>query len=74
MKPMSRSAVSVGDSSPARTSIIVTVASEIVSKICIWSAILVTSTTSVTSGWKRLSVPFGASVSKARVGTLRPLK
>ena len=71
MKPMSRSACSVGDIRPARTSISVTVASaELrVSKIFIWSGTLVMSTTSVRSGWKRFSVPFGASVSKARIGT-----
>ena len=40
-----------------------------VSKIRIWSGTMVTSTISVTSGWKRLSVPFGASLSKARVAT-----
>jgi len=49
-KPMSRSALSVGESSPARTSIMVTADSLMVSKICIWSGIFVTSTTSVTSG------------------------
>src|SRR5665647_719985 len=69
-KPISLSACSVGDNSTARTSITVTLASALpsVSKIFIWSGIEVTSTTSVTSGWKRLSVPRGASVSKARVG------
>ena len=67
---MSLSACSVGDSSPARTSITVTLASALpgVSKIFIWSETEVTSTTSVTSGWKRLSVPRGELVSKARVG------
>ena len=40
-----------------------------VSKMRIWSGTEVTSTMSVMSGWKRLSVPFGDSVSKARVGT-----
>ncbi len=58
---------------PARTSISVTAALEVssVSKIFIWSGTEVTSTTSVMSGWKRLSVPRGHSVSKARVGILR---
>ena len=67
---MSLSACNVDDSRPARTSITVTQASELlsVSKIFIWSGIEVTSTTSVTSGWNRLSVPRGDSVSKARVG------
>jgi hypothetical protein len=45
-----------------------------VSKIFIWSAVECMSTTSVTSGWKRLSVPFGLSVSKARVGMLWAMK
>ncbi len=69
-KPMSLSACKVGDSRPARTSMTVTLAAALpsVSKIFIWSATAVTSTTSVTSGWKRLSVPRGDSVSKARVG------
>jgi hypothetical protein len=51
-KPISRSERSVGDSSPARTSITVTLASvvESVSKMRIWSATEVTSTISVTSG------------------------
>ena len=66
---MSRSARSVGDNRPARTSMTVTLASDSVSKIRIWSGIDVTSTTSLTSGWKRFSVPLGASQSKARVGT-----
>ena len=68
---MSRSARSVGDSRPARTSITVTLASVVdsVSKIFIWSGTDVTSTMSVMSGWKRFSVPLGDSVSKARVGT-----
>lgn len=50
-KPMSLSACSVGDSSPARTSITVTLASALpgVSKIFIWSETEVTSTTSVSS-------------------------
>ncbi len=71
MKPMSRSALRVGDINPARTSITVTEASAelSVSKIFIWSATNVMSTTSVRSGWKRLSVPRGDSVSKARVVT-----
>ena len=71
-KPMSRSASSVLESSPARMSMTVILASALasVSKIFIWSAVEVMSTTSVMSGWKRLSVPFGASVSKARVGML----
>ena len=37
-------------------------------KIFIWSGMVVMSTTSVASRWKRLSVPFGDSVSNARVG------
>jgi hypothetical protein len=51
-KPMSRSERSVGESSPARTSITVTLASvlESVSKIRIWSATEVTSTISAMSG------------------------
>ena len=49
-KPMSRSARSVGDKSPARTSITVTLASVNVSKTRIWSETEVTSTISVTSG------------------------
>ena len=69
MKPMSRSALSVGSIRPARTSISVTDASAelSVSKTFIWSATSVMSTTSVRLGWKRLSVPRGVSVSKARV-------
>jgi hypothetical protein len=76
MNPMSRSALSVGDISPARTSMTVTAASAelSVSKIFIWSATSVMSTTSVASGWKRLSVPRGASVSKARMGTWCAMK
>ena len=68
---MSRSERNVGDSNPARTSMTVTLASVVdsVSKMRIWSGTEVTSTMSVMSGWKRLSVPFGDSVSKARVGT-----
>ena len=60
-KPMSRSDRSVGDSRPARMSITVTCASALdsVSKIFIWSATEVMSTTSVMSGWKRFSVPLG---------------
>ena len=70
MKPMSLNACSVDDNRPARTSITVTLVSALptVSKIFIWSETDVTSTTSVTSGLKRLSVPRGHSVSKARVG------
>ena len=50
-KPMSRKARSVGDSSPARTSMTVTLASgDSVSKIRIWSGTEVTSTMSLTSG------------------------
>ena len=51
-KPMSRSARSVGESRPARTSITVTLASVLdsVSKIRIWSATDVASTMSVMSG------------------------
>jgi hypothetical protein len=45
-----------------------------VSKIFIWSEVVVMSTISVRSGWKRFSVPRGDSVSKARVGTLLALK
>ena len=45
-----------------------------VSKIFIWSEVVVISTISVRSGWKRFSVPRGNSVSKARVGTLLALK
>ena len=73
---MSASACSVEDSSPARTSMTVTFAAAIpsVSKIFIWSGTEVTSTTSVTSGWKRLSVPRGDSVSKARIGVWWALK
>ena len=61
---------------PARTSITVTegLAAFSVSKIFIWSEVVVMSTISVMSGWKRLSVPRGDSVSKARVGTLLALK
>ena len=70
MKPISLSACSVDDNSPARMSITVTLACALpsVSKIFIWSGTAVTSTTSVRSGWKRLSVPRGLSVSKARTG------
>jgi hypothetical protein len=73
---ISRSDRSVVESSPARISITVTCASvfDRVSKIFIWSAVECMSTTSVTSGWKRLSVPFGLSVSKARVGMLWAMK
>ena len=71
---MSRNAASVVESRPARTSISVTLASDRVSKIFIWSGTWVTSTTSVMSGWKRFRVPFGNSVSKARIGTLRAVK
>ena len=51
-KPMSRSERSVGDNSPARTSITVTLASVVdsVSKIRIWSGTEVTSTMSLMSG------------------------
>ena len=75
-KPMSRSDRSVVESRPARMSITVTCASALdsVSKIFIWSAVECMSTTSVTSGWKRFSVPFGLSVSKARVGMLWAMK
>jgi hypothetical protein len=75
-KPMSRKEASAGDSSPARTSITVTegLAAFSVSKIFIWSEVVVMSTISVMLGWKRLSVPRGDSVSKARVGTLLALK
>ena len=75
-KPMSRSEASAGDSSPARTSITVTegLAAFSVSKIFIWSEVVVMSTISVMSGWKRFSVPRGDSVSNARVGTLLALK
>ena len=68
-KPMSRSEASAGDSSPARTSITVTegLAAFSVSKIFIWSEVVVMSTISVISGWKRFRVPRGDSVSKARV-------
>ena len=45
-----------------------------VSKIFIWSEVVVMSTISVMSGWKRIRVPRGDSVSKARVGTLLALK
>jgi hypothetical protein len=66
---------SAGDSSPARTSITVTeVPALSVSKIFIWSAVVVMSTIWVMSGWKRISVPRGDSVSNARVGTLLALK
>ena len=69
---MSRSERSVVDSSPARMSITVILALEVltVSNTFIWSEVEVMSTTSVMSGWNRRSVPFGASVSKARVGML----
>ncbi len=43
-------------------------------EVFIWSAVVVMSTISVMSGWKRISVPRGDSVSKARVGTLLALK
>ena len=71
--PILRSAFKVDDMMPARTSISVTAAAELssVSKIFIWSGTEVTSTTSVMSGWNRLRVPRGHSVSKARVGILR---
>jgi hypothetical protein len=42
-----------------------------VSMIFIWSVVWVRSTTSVMSGWKRLRVPRGCSVSKARAGVPR---
>ncbi len=73
---MSRSEASAGDSRPARTSITVTegLAEFSVSKIFIWSEVVVMSTISVMSGWKRFRVPRGDSVSKARVGTLLALK
>ena len=45
-----------------------------VSKIFIWSEVVVMSTISVMSGWKRFRVPRGLSVSNARVGTLLALK
>ena len=69
---MSRSEASAGESSPARTSITVTegLAAFRVSKIFIWSEVVVISTISVISGWNRFRVPRGDSVSKARVGTL----
>ncbi len=75
-KPMSRNEASDGDSRPARTSITVTegLAEFSVSKIFIWSEVVVISTISVASGWKRFSVPRGNSLSKARVGTLLALK
>ena len=75
-KPISRSEASAGDNRPARTSITVTegVAALSVSKIFIWSDVVVMSTISVTSGWKRFRVPRGLSVSNARVGTLLALK
>ena len=62
--------------SPARTSITVTeaLAAFSVSKIFIWSEVVVMSTISVMSGWKRFKVPRGDSVSNARVGTLLALK
>ena len=64
-----------GGQSPARTSITVTeLPLPSVSKIFIWSAVVVMSTISVMSGWKRFKVPRGDSVSKARVGTLLALK
>ena len=47
---MSRSVRSVDDSSPARTSMTVTLDSDSVSKMRIWSGTEVTSTISVTSG------------------------
>ena len=51
-KPISRSEASDGDSRPARTSITVTegLAAFSVSKIFIWSEVVVMSTISVTSG------------------------
>ena len=72
----SRSEASAGDSSPARTSITVTegLAAFSVSKIFIWSEVVVMSTISVISGWKRIRVPRGDLVSNARVGTLLALK
>ena len=74
-KPISRSEASAGDNNPARTSITVTEGPAFrVSKIFIWSPVVVMSTISVISGWKRFSVPRGDSVSKARVGTLLALK
>ena len=71
-----RNEARTGDSRPARTSITVTegLTAFSVSKIFIWSEVVVMSTISVMSGWKRLSVPRGNSVSKARVGTLLALK
>ena len=72
---MSRSEASAGDSSPARTSITVTEGPALsVSKIFIWSEVVVMSTISVISGWNRFSVPRGDSVSNARVCTLLALK
>ncbi len=72
---MSRSAASAGDNSPARTSITVTEGPlPSVSKIFIWSEVVVMSTISVMAGWKRFRVPRGLSVSNARVGTLLTLK
>ena len=67
---------SAGDNRPARTSITVTdgLTAFSVSKIFIWSGVVVISTISVISGWKRFRVPRGNSVSKARVGTLLALK
>ena len=75
-KPMSLNAFSVWERRPARTSMTVICASVLdrVSKIFIWSAVVVMSTTSVTSGWKRFSVPRGDSVSNARVGMLWAMK
>ncbi|MGY4318951.1 hypothetical protein ACVWW1_008278 [Bradyrhizobium sp. JR3.5] len=74
-KPMSRSEASAGDSRPARTSMTVTEEPAFsVSKIFIWSAVVVMSTISVMSGWKRFNVPRGDSVSNARVCTLLALK
>src|ERR1700716_2748865 len=75
-KPMSRNEASAGDNGraggaragregPAEVS---------VSKIFIWSEVVVISTISVRWGWKRFSVPRGDSVSNARVGTLFALK
>ena len=67
-KPTSVKALSVLDSSPARMSITLILISLVpsVSSIFIWSGACVTSTISVTSGWKRLSVPRGNSESNAR--------
>ena len=69
---MSRSALSVVESSPARMSITVIWAFAVLtlSNTFIWSEVEVMSTTSVMSGWNRRRVPLGDSVSKARVGML----